>query len=133
MNQARTHFIFFGFALFAMLIIGCRADLLPVGWGSEPGPYRFCMKDVNADLVVVIKNQGSADAPATITEVAFAIGGTVTLPTPAIPANDSVDLRVTIPPECFIPECGFRITADVKNQVAESDETNNVEKGICKP
>lgn len=123
----------FGLVIAAAVIIGCRADLLPVGWGSQPGPYKFCMKDVNDDLVIVIKNKGSVDAPQSTTKVDFLPGGAFSLPTPGIPAGDSIDLRVTIPETCFQPECQFRITADADNQVNESNEANNVADGKCAP
>jgi subtilase family serine protease len=45
--------------------------------------------------------------------------------------NASVDLLFPIPPHCFDPDCDFRITVDVANAVAETNEGNNVATGVC--
>jgi subtilase family serine protease len=42
-----------------------------------------------------------------------------------------VDLFFQIPPGCFDPNCEFRITVDLNNEVNESDEGNNIAKGTC--
>jgi subtilase family serine protease len=80
---------------------------------------------------VTVKNQGSADAGASTTTVAFAPGGTFSKPTPPIPAGASVDLAFPIPSVCFDPDCSFRIIVDSANQVTESNEANNTASGTC--
>ena len=107
-----------------------RADLLPVPTG--PGDVGFCRRDQRGNLLVTIRNQGAADAPASTTTVEFAPSGLVSVPTPAIPAGTSVDLApVAMPAACFAPDCRFRITADSVNVVDETDETNNRADGRC--
>jgi subtilase family serine protease len=40
-------------------------------------------------------------------------------------------LAFPIPPGCFDSDCEFRITVDVNNDVAESNEANNTADGVC--
>jgi CARDB len=104
-------------------------DLIPV-----PDPAAgFCRRDPQGRLIVTVKNQGNGDAGASTTEIDFVPGGTVSVPTPPIPAGQSVDLApVDIPPECFRPgHCTFRITVDAQHHVDESNEANNTASGTC--
>jgi hypothetical protein len=106
-----------------------RPDLIPL-----PDPAGgFCKRDPQGRLIVTVKNQGNADAGASTTEINFVPGGAVSVPTPPIPAGQSVDLPpVDIPPECFRPgHCTFRITVDATNVVDESNEGNNTASGTC--
>jgi hypothetical protein len=103
-------------------------DLIPL-----PDPQTaFCKRDDQGNLIVTVKNQGSADAGASTTTVHFAPGGTFSQPTPPIPAGGSVDLLFPIPPACFDPDCSFRIIVDSASQVIESDEANNIASGTCR-
>jgi hypothetical protein len=102
-------------------------DLIPL-----PDPKTgFCRRDQKGNLIVTVKNQGSADAGLSTTTVEFAQGGTFSQPTPPIPAGGTVNLLFPIPPHCFQPDCSFRITVDSANQVTESNETNNTASGTC--
>jgi CARDB len=102
-------------------------DLIPL-----PDPQTgFCKRDDQGNLIVTVKNQGSADGAASTTTVTFAPGGTFSQPTPPIPAGGSVDLTFPIPAACFDPDCDFRIIVDSANQVTESDESNNIASGTC--
>lgn len=102
-------------------------DLIPF-----PDPETgFCRRNDRGDLIVTVKNQGSADAGASTTTVQFSAGGVFSQPTPPIAAGASVDLFFPIPGGCFNPDCSFRITVDSAHQVTESDETNNVASGTC--
>jgi hypothetical protein len=102
-------------------------DLIPL-----PDPKTgFCRRDAKGNLIVTVKNQGSADAGASTTTVVFAPGGTFSKPTPPIPAGGSVNLAFPIPGQCFDPDCSFRIIVDSSNQVTESNETNNTASGTC--
>jgi len=102
-------------------------DLVPVP--DENGS--FCRRDDEGNLIVTVRNQGSAGAGPSTTEVDFGSFGTVSQPTPALAAGASVDLYFRIPGGCFSPDCHFRITVDAKNEVAESDEGNNYASGTC--
>jgi hypothetical protein len=104
------------------------ADLIPLG-DPESG---FCRRDDRGNLIVTVKNQGSADAGASTTTVHFVPGGAFSQPTPPIPAGGSADLLFPIPGVCFNPDCDFRIIVDSANQVTESDETNNFASGTCR-
>ena len=109
-------------------------DLVPV---PDPRPgIGFCKLVAEGPdkgkLVVTVKNQGNADAPASTTRVIFVPGGTFDLPTPPIPAGGSVDLPpISIPGVCFNPDCNFRIIVDANNQVVESNKANNTGSGNC--
>lgn len=101
-------------------------DLIPVP--DEKGD--FCRLKDNL-LLVTVKNQGTSGAGPSMTEVDFGNFGKVTQPTPALAPGASVDLTFPIPSGCFNPDCDFRITVDVNNDVAESDEGNNFASGMC--
>ena len=66
-----------------------------------------------------------------MTEVDFFAFGKVSMPTPPLGVGALTDLIFPIPPGCFNPNCEFRITVDANNQVSESNEGNNIAKGIC--
>jgi len=106
------------------------ADLIPVP--DANGLCRRVQEGPDAGkLIVTVKNQGSADAPASTTRVEFSSGQVVNTPTPPIPAGGAVDLHVAIPANCFSPDCGFKITVDFGNVVTESNEANNSLGGHC--
>jgi hypothetical protein len=111
-------------------------DLIP--GGQQPAPYTFCAIDSQGKLVILVKNQGGADAPASSTTVGFAGSTSVVLPTPPIPQNTTVPLQpITIPKACYAPyknyDCDFNITVDSSNQIAELNENNNIGIGKCAP
>ena len=103
-----------------------KPDLIPV----PDAKGNFC-RGKNGKLTVTVKNQGSADAPASTTKVDFGAAGTASQPTPPIPAGSSVDLLFDFPPSCFRPDCRFRITVDSGSVVDESNELNNTADGFC--
>jgi hypothetical protein len=102
-------------------------DLVPVP--DETGS--FCRRDQRGNLVVTVRNQGTAQAGPSVTAVDFGPHGTVQVPTPPLGAGASVNLIAAIPPPCFDPYCEFRITVDANNTVVEADEGNNVAVGVC--
>lgn len=111
-------------------LIAGLPDLVPVP-DPEPG-IGFCRLDNQGRLVVTVKNQGNAEAPASTTMVEFFPGGSFPLPTPPIPAGGSVNLPpLDMPAACYNPDCNFRITVDANNEIDESDKSNNSASGIC--
>ncbi|MCP3952079.1 MAG: VWA domain-containing protein [Desulfobacterales bacterium] len=83
-------------------------------------------------LKVAVVNYGEADAPASTTTVTFSTGDAVDLATPPIRAGESVELEpVEFPKGCFDPDCHFRIVVDSRNEVTESDKSNNVAEYFC--
>lgn len=91
----------------------------------------LCTRD-SLGLHVTVRNQGNADVPASTTTVDFLTFGSVSVPTPPIPAGGVVTLPpVTIPPLCFNPDCEFRIVVDSAALVAESNEGNNTVASAC--
>jgi len=105
-------------------------DLVPV---PDPRPEigfrRLVEQGPDAGkLVVTVKNQGDADAPASIARVTFSPGGSFDLPTPPIPAGGSVHLLpLSVPEECSMGS--FTIMVDANNEVVESNEANNMGRG----
>lgn len=82
-----------------------------------------------------MENQGSVDAPASMTRVDFFLTGTVhpvQLPTGQIQAGEAhAPLDVEIPTGCWNPDCGFRIIVDSGGQVSVANEGNNSVDGNC--
>jgi CARDB protein len=104
-----------------------QADLIPVPDANGT----FCKRDAGGRLIVTVKNQGTADADASITRIDFATGENQSVTTPAIQAGGSVDVLVTFPAACFRPDCTFRIAVDSTGVVSESNEGNNAAGGTC--
>jgi hypothetical protein len=91
----------------------------------------LCKRD-SLGLHVTVRNQGNGDAPASATTVDFLTFGSVSVPTPPIPAGGFVTLPpVAIPLGCFDSDCEFRIVVDSTALVAESNEGNNTATGAC--
>lgn len=113
----------------AAMVTGC-SDVLPV-----PGPIGidWCRLDPGGGgLIVEVRNNGPADAAASVTRVDFLGFGGSDLATPAIPPSTSVIVGpVSFPLGCFNPDCDFRISVDFFDAIAESDEDNNVGEGYC--
>jgi archaellum component FlaG (FlaF/FlaG flagellin family) len=99
--------------------------LVPV---KAPGSASaYASVDAEDKMVFYIKNQGTADAPASYTGVkVLATGHQYYLSTPAIPAGDTVETQQLVP-DCgpSAGDCNLEITADYNEQVDESSETNN--------
>ena len=108
------------------LEVGGLPDLIPVPDANGS----FC-KRKDSTLTVTVKNQGTSGAGPSVTEVDFLAFGKVSMPTPPLGLGASVDILFPIPPGCFNPDCEFRIAVDANNQVNESNEGNNIAKGIC--
>ncbi len=101
-------------------------DLMP-----RPGANgSFCRRE-NGELIVTVCNRGDGPAGPSTTTVDFGQHGSVDVPTPGIPAGGCVEVRATIPPGCFDPDCEFRIIVDSAGVITESDETNNFASGRC--
>jgi hypothetical protein len=97
-----------------------RADLVPI--------------ESDCQVVIRVRNVGGVFAPPSITTVDFFEFGSVNVPTPGILPENFVDLGpIQIPPGCFNPDCGFRITVDSGDSVDEgpSGEGNNSAAGQC--
>jgi subtilase family serine protease len=77
------------------------------------------------------KNQGTSMAGPSVTKVDFFQYGSITIPTPIWGPGVSVDLNFPMPHGCHDPDCEFKITVDANNDVAESDEGNNVVNDTC--
>ena len=91
----------------------------------------FCQRTPDGGLKVTVRNQGTAAAGPSKTEVDFGAYGTVVKPTPPLAPGASVDLEFPIPFGCHDSDCEFRITVDVDDEVVESDEGNNSASDTC--
>lgn len=122
--------------LATQILIGCdgcqmKADLVPAG---SQNVVAFCNRVQDGPdkgkLLVVVKNQGGTDAPASATKVEFFPGGTFSLPTPVVAAGQSVTLSpLAIPNGCFNSDCEFKITVDSGNQVDEFKGNDSADGG----
>ncbi len=106
------------------------ADLVPVLSGVSDA----CHREGNQNwLGITVKNQGNLDAGPSLTTVLFANKTYVDEATPAIAAGTTTMLSpILAPGSCFTPNCEFRVTIDSKQQVKESNKSNNVAEGQCK-
>jgi hypothetical protein len=102
-------------------------DLVPV---PDPQTGSFC-KLGEGYLVVTVKNQGAATAGPSKAEVDFPGFGADTRMTNSLAPGASEDLYFPIPFGCYNPDCDFRITVDIGDDVLEADETNNVATDFC--
>jgi hypothetical protein len=103
-----------------------RPDLIPV----PDSQGSFCrLKD--RQLVVVVTNQGTSPAGASMLEVDFFSYGTVTRTVPALDPGHTHEEAVEIPSKCYDSDCEFTISVDSMLQVEESNEANNVAHGSC--
>lgn len=111
-------------------------DLVPVAVvrNQEENTYKqYC--DLHGDVLFIhIANNGREDAPRTAFHVAFALqSGKVEykVSLPGIGSGHIATFPVGIPPFCYKPDCSFRIRVDPANDVAESNEYNNLAFGLC--
>lgn len=107
----------------AALLDDGEPDLIPLPIAG------FCR---DGSVVVTLRNQGPSDADSSTTTVTFAGAGSVQLPTPGIEGGRIASLPpLTIPAECFAPNCFFQVIVDSNNDIDESDETNNSVDETC--
>ncbi len=112
-------------AVSGVLLDDGEPDLIPLPVAG------FCR---DGSVVVTLRNQGPSDADSSTTTVTFAGGRSVQLPTPAIEGGRIESLpSLTIPAECFAPNCFFQVIVDANNDIEESDETNNSAEETCSP
>jgi hypothetical protein len=101
-----------------------RPDLVPAG--GEGG----CRFDPNNTMVITVRNQGQADAPASVTRVEFEQGfkrrttGPLVqdLQTPSIRAGDSATVRIS---PNLVQSLRIQVTVDSSRGVDETNEGNN--------
>jgi hypothetical protein len=107
-------------------------DLVPVPIpGCTGNPVCFCDRQGDT-LTVTVRNQGTAPAGPSVTEVDFGNCGTFTEPTKELVVGEETKVKFIIPSSCcFKPNCEFRIKVDATTLVTESDEINNTASGIC--
>jgi subtilase family serine protease len=113
-------------------------DLVVVPRDNISGPESYCRRIEGptgaGNLEIIVRNQGTAEAGPSTTQVVFEFsGGThpVVLDTPGIAPDESVTLSTEIPSGCFEPNCRFKITVNSDGRITELDETNNVVEGVC--
>jgi hypothetical protein len=115
---------------------GCllkRPDLVPVNPNPGAGPEGYCNTDDQGRLLITVKNQGTAEAPRSITKVSFSSDVFHEVDTPAIRPEETASLTAPkIPDDCFgSTGCEFQIIVDARNQVVEFDKANNTVSGEC--
>lgn len=97
---------------------------LPAAVGSA------CGRDTQQRLFVRVTNAGTARAAASVTRLSspsLRVAAPM-LPTPSLAAGETAVLLVPVEAACV---CPAEIAADAGQQVAESDEQNNVVRSAC--
>jgi len=99
---------------------------------ADPGPSAFpdlagspFYRGTPAQRAVTVLNRGTAAAPASSTSVDIGWGCRQHVPTPAIAADTTVQVNVTLPDRCYRAGATMTIVVDEYQAVSESDETNN--------
>lgn len=122
-------------ASLALLAAGCGGkwiDLVPVlssGTGTEVSAR--CHVDSEGKLVISIRNNGKRIAFASSTLIQFEGRAPVVLPTRPVPPLGEETVRFRLPDKCLTGGCRFSITVDGRDDVGESDESNNTVTGSC--
>ena len=119
-----------------MALVGCippilLPDLVPA---NPPGMFGYCNVDDLNNLIVYVKNQGEADAPASLVKVQFYLASGVqefSTPVGSLLAGETKSVSFAIPFGCFDTDCNFIITVDSGEDITESSELNNTVNGIC--
>jgi len=122
--------------LTVIAFLGCTPNpLLPDLIPANPtGMFGYCNVDDSNNLVVYVKNQGDADASASLVKVQFGLASgsqEFSAPVGPILAGETKPVSFTIPSGCFSPDCVFTITVDSGEGISESNELNNSVNGIC--
>jgi archaellum component FlaF (FlaF/FlaG flagellin family) len=127
---------------FSPQAVGTRTAALTIPHSASGSPAKVSLtaSAVGADLIattlayesegelatITVRNNGSANAPATLTAVT--LGGKVLVPAATDPifAHDDTTVTVDVPRACWGGGCSYSVEVDSAKAVAESDETNNV-------
>ncbi|HSR67615.1 MAG TPA: CARDB domain-containing protein [Acidobacteriota bacterium] len=121
--------------LAAVLVSGCakKMDLVPAPDPAGAGVSTMCQMERELLLVSVI-NRGKDHTYSSTTVVRFGDGPEKVLPTHPVPPGGTVQVSVTLPPECLSGDgCTYTVTADGRYDIPETDEDNNVYRGSCRP
>jgi hypothetical protein len=100
-------------------------DLLP-----RQTERSYCQRDAQGRLIVTIRNQGEADAPASTTRIALAGGEAFDRSTPALTVGAEANLE-PVPIPRSEGTLVFTITADAMGVIREMNEPNNTAIGTC--
>jgi len=122
--------------LTVMSLVGCippnlLPDLVP---DNPPGMFGYCNVDDLNNLIVYVKNQGEADAPASLVKVQFYLSSGVqefSASVVPISVGETKSVSFAIPFGCFNTDCDFTIIVDSGEDITESSELNNTVNGIC--
>ncbi len=136
--KSKIFISFFIILIFTVItLVGCyppvpSPDLVPA---NPPGMSGYCNVDDSNNLIIYVKNQGDADAPASLVKVQFYLASGLqefSSAIVAIPAGETKSVSFAIPSGCFNPDCNFIITVDSGEGINESSELNNtVDNGTC--
>lgn len=93
-----------------------------------------CILDSSGRLIVDVRNDGNDDAPQSHVSVVFEgqKALTFTKTVGAVPSGETRILKFDRPTHCLTSSCSFTITVDSRNEVKESNETNNTRSGVCR-
>lgn len=135
--KSRIFILFFVILILTVMsLMGCippnlLPDLVP---DNPPGMFGYCNVDDLNNLIVYVKNQGEADASASLVKVGFYLtSGIQEFSASVVPISvgETKSVSFAIPYGCFNPDCNFIITVDSGEDITESSELNNTVNGIC--
>ncbi|MBI1893010.1 MAG: hypothetical protein HYS14_02705 [Candidatus Rokubacteria bacterium] len=90
----------------------------------------YCQRDTEGRLIVTIRNQGEANAPASTTRIAFDGGAAFERSTPPLAVGAEASLE-PVPLPRGERTVIFTITADAMGAIREMNEPNNTVIGTC--
>ncbi len=90
----------------------------------------YCQRDTEGRLIVTIRNQGEANAPASTTRIAFDGGAAFERSTPPLAVGAEASLE-PVPLPRGEGTVIFTITADATGAIREMNEPNNTVIGTC--
>ncbi len=104
-------------------------DLVPSSADATGALCHLVKANDRLQVLVKVRNQGNADAVASVTTLQFqtpSVPKPILLPTPPIASGREMTLAtVAVPDDCGGSECGATITVNATHTVKESNEKNN--------
>lgn len=97
----------------------------------NPIESSLCEASGERRVAVAVLNTGKGPAKATTTELSFSGAAPVRLPTRPIEAGGVASVSYRVPDRCVPTSCSVTVTVDAKDEVRETDETNNSAERNC--
>lgn len=109
-------------------VVANETELTPADFYLLPDTQGGLCRRQETILTLVIVNGGESSGAMSV-NISFGEFGTVAVDVMSF--RDTVNVEVPIPRGCFDSNCEFSVALDVNNTVAESNEENNISRGVC--